>query len=526
MPWCKHCMTDSPTERDPDEGYICCTNCGRVIEHDVYTDAVQFEKTSGGQSRLAGTLIRIQKEYSQSHERTLKNDSSGEELHKGPENITCRSCLPLHSLPDLVRSLPKWVNHMKPWYLRGIFTPIPLCFFLPSTAEWGLLFAANSLLGERNSAVSNSALRIIASMKRDWMQTGRKPSGLCGAALYVATLAHGLKYSKSEIVNVVHICEATLTKRLIEFENTESGGLTIEELEGLQMEQPILGPKKSGITEVLCEHKDRAPFAHGLCRSCYDEFIDISGGLDGGSEPPAFQRAERQRLIESSKEGKSEEGVQISSSKGSLDVVGNGTSETKQDGNVGISTGHQKVDEDNDVGVDEPESLSDIDDAEVKGYLYDEEEKPYIKVIWEGLNREYLEEQAAKEAAGIVSGDGVKARKERKRKQSDEDKNNPAKTPAEAAQRVLSKKGGFSAKINMDALEKLFSNEELKNQNLESDNGNGKAESDKAANSEVIDDHHQENGDDYGEGEEFGDYYGYENGETGYDYADDDHGAM
>ncbi|KAK1287147.1 hypothetical protein QJS10_CPB19g00299 [Acorus calamus] len=333
------------------------------------------------------------------------------------------------------------------------------------------------LLGERNSAVSNSALRIIASMKRDWMQTGRKPSGLCGAALYVATLAHGLKYSKSEIVNVVHICEATLTKRLIEFENTESGGLT---------------------------------------------FIDISGGLDGGSEPPAFQRAERQRLIESSKEGKSEVGVQISSSKGSLDVVGNGSSETKQDGNVEISTGHQKVDEDNDVGVDEPESLSDIDDAEVKGYLYDEEEKPYIKVIWEGLNREYLEEQAAKEAAGIVSGDGVKARKERKRKQSDEDKNNPAKTPAEAAQRVLSKKGGFSAKINMDALEKLFSNEELKNQNLESDNGNGKAESDKAANSEVIDDNHQENGDEYGEGEEFGDYYGYENGETGYDYADDD----
>lgn len=28
-------------------------------------------------------------------------------------------------------------------------------------------------------------------------------------------------------VKVVHICEATLTKRLIEFENTESGSLTV-----------------------------------------------------------------------------------------------------------------------------------------------------------------------------------------------------------------------------------------------------------------------------------------------------------
>lgn len=27
------------------------------------------------------------------------------------------------------------------------------------------------------------------------------------------------------------------------------------------------------------------------------QFIRISGGLDGGSEPPAFQRAERERLM-------------------------------------------------------------------------------------------------------------------------------------------------------------------------------------------------------------------------------------
>ncbi|RVW89881.1 hypothetical protein CK203_034398 [Vitis vinifera] len=30
-----------------------------------------------------------------------------------------------------------------------------------------------------------------------------------------------------EEVKIVHICEATLTKRLIEFENTESGSLTV-----------------------------------------------------------------------------------------------------------------------------------------------------------------------------------------------------------------------------------------------------------------------------------------------------------
>jgi transcription factor IIIB subunit 2 len=64
-------------------------------------------------------------------------------------------------------------------------------------------------------------------MKRDWMQTGRKPSGLCGAALYIAALSHGYNYTKADIVSVVHVCEATLTKRLIEFENTDAGSLTV-----------------------------------------------------------------------------------------------------------------------------------------------------------------------------------------------------------------------------------------------------------------------------------------------------------
>lgn len=36
------------------------------------------------------------------------------------------------------------------------------------------------------------------------LQTGRKPSGLCGAALYVSALTHGLKFSKSDIVSKGH----------------------------------------------------------------------------------------------------------------------------------------------------------------------------------------------------------------------------------------------------------------------------------------------------------------------------------
>ena len=89
-----------------------------------------------------------------------------------------------------------------------------------------------------------------------------------------------------------------------------------------------LSPQKSG--ELLCQHKDDKevppPFAHGLCKSCFEDvshyrysslvnsvvlflpscvlislqFMEISGGLNGGSDPPAFQLAERVRAANAS----------------------------------------------------------------------------------------------------------------------------------------------------------------------------------------------------------------------------------
>jgi hypothetical protein len=44
--------------------------------------------------------------------------------------------------------------------------------------------------------VANTTLRLIGSMKRDWMQTGRRPSGVCGAALFIATHIHNVERSK------------------------------------------------------------------------------------------------------------------------------------------------------------------------------------------------------------------------------------------------------------------------------------------------------------------------------------------
>lgn len=53
--------------------------------------------------------------------------------------------------------------------------PLPdPCLYIPR-------FAHMLEFGEKNHEVSMTALRLLQRMKRDWMHTGRRPSGLCGA---------------------------------------------------------------------------------------------------------------------------------------------------------------------------------------------------------------------------------------------------------------------------------------------------------------------------------------------------------
>ncbi|MBA0632863.1 hypothetical protein Godav_001531 [Gossypium davidsonii] len=194
--------------------------------------------------------------------------------------------------------------------------------------------------------------------------------------------------------------------------------------------------------------------------------MKVSGGLDGGSDPPAFQRAEKERLAKLSIEENAKSKSSCTSASGSEKPENCGALED--------ATNKEAIDEgDNDKlpGVDgsddESDNFSDIDDFEVDGYLHNEEEKLFKKIIWEEINREYLEEQAAKEAAAAAAKEAcmanydkcpedlqaaqelaaaaaevvAKSKKERLQKRAAEAKNaGPAKTAAEATRQMLVKK--------------------------------------------------------------------------------------
>lgn len=81
------------------------------------------------------------------------------------------------------------------------------------------------------------ALRLVQRMKRDWMAIGRRPTGVCGAALLLAAKFYGFNRNVTDIVRVVNIGEAVVRKRLMEFELTASSSLTLEEFPTVDIEQ-------------------------------------------------------------------------------------------------------------------------------------------------------------------------------------------------------------------------------------------------------------------------------------------------
>ena len=100
-----------------------------------------------------------------------------------------------------------------------------------------LRFARRLEFGTETMRVANDAVRIVQRMNRDWMTPGRRPAGVCGAALILAARMNNFRRSVEEVVFVVKVQEQTIFNRLDEFRATESGALTVEEFRSIDLER-------------------------------------------------------------------------------------------------------------------------------------------------------------------------------------------------------------------------------------------------------------------------------------------------
>ncbi|KAL8669389.1 MAG: hypothetical protein Q9168_006014, partial [Polycauliona sp. 1 TL-2023] len=98
-----------------------------------------------------------------------------------------------------------------------------------------LRFAGDMQFGRNKQRIANEAVRIVQRMSRDWLTEGRRPGGICGAALILAARMNNLRRAVKEVVYIVRVAEMTITKRLEEFKATESSGLTVEQFRTIDL---------------------------------------------------------------------------------------------------------------------------------------------------------------------------------------------------------------------------------------------------------------------------------------------------
>jgi transcription factor IIIB subunit 2 len=104
-------------------------------------------------------------------------------------------------------------------------------------------FAAHLSLDEKANQVAMTALRLVARMKRDWIVAGRRPAGICAAALLIASRAHGFERQHHDVTKVLKVCGLTVMNRVKEFESTPSAGLTLDEFHNNDIDAEVDPPR-------------------------------------------------------------------------------------------------------------------------------------------------------------------------------------------------------------------------------------------------------------------------------------------
>ncbi|XP_015455125.1 transcription factor IIIB 90 kDa subunit isoform X1 [Pteropus alecto] len=366
------------------------------------------------------------------------------------------------------------------------------CLYIPR-------FAHLLEFGDKNHEVSMTALRLLQRMKRDWMHTGRRPSGLCGAALLVAARMHDFRRTVKEVISVVKVCESTLRKRLTEFEDTPTSQLTVDEFMKIDLEEECdppsytAGQRKLRLKQLEQVLSKKLEEVEGEI-SGYQDAIEMElensrpkakGALASLARDGSVEDATASLLGEEDAEDEELEAAASHLNKDFYrELLGRGVpGSSEAAGGPGLGGGPPALEallgplptaaslgicepvrecissqsrDPKDASGDGELDLSGIDDLEIDRYILNEAEARVKAELWMRENAEYLREQREKEAR-IAKEKELGIYKEHKPKKSCK-RREPiqASTAGEAIEKMLEQKR-LSSKIDYSVLRGLDS---------------------------------------------------------------------
>ena len=155
-------------------------------------------------------------------------------------------------------------------------------------------FARDLEFGNDEHRIVREAIQILKRMKRDWITVGRRPAGVCGAALILAARMNNYRRTVREVVYTAKVADITINKRLDEFQFTESSKLTVDEFRhhGLALEKEHDPP---AFYEQFDPRKKRSKRKRGVKRPETDsEIVSVRSSVSPSQEPSASPRSSAQ----------------------------------------------------------------------------------------------------------------------------------------------------------------------------------------------------------------------------------------
>ncbi|XP_015593617.1 transcription factor IIIB 90 kDa subunit isoform X2 [Cephus cinctus] len=520
---CRSCGS-TDIETDSARGNAVCVQCGVVFEDQLIVSETTFEETPSGNMMVLGQFVASDStggatgfgaayhvNGKESREITIQNARKGithlcmqlqlnqhcidtavnfykmalsQQLTRGRKQahnhaacvyITCRTEGTAHMLIDISDVLQICVYELGRTYLR--FTQA-LCINIPSMDPclYIIRFANRLEFGEKTHEVSMTALRVVQRMKRDSIHSGRRPSGLCGAALLMAARLHEFNRSPSDIIKIVKVHESTLRKRLIEFGDTPSSALTLEEFMTVDLEEeqdpPAFKVARRKDRERLQKLENMGMEFNELQKEIEKQLNEQKSAKGNRrKESSIVEELDADRFITESNLsviqhcmiGDPDDPVEEAPSPTSLqssnslitglgpDIASMGLASALSDR---ASLTKEKTDTSFQINTEEID-ITDFDDDELDGYILTEKETQFKTSLWNKVNAQYLVEQKEKEEKRQKEKEEGKPEKKRRRTTTKKNKNQtPANSAGEAIEKMLQEKR-ISSKINYEVLKSL-----------------------------------------------------------------------
>ncbi|KAK7077123.1 transcription factor TFIIIB subunit brf1 [Halocaridina rubra] len=412
--------------------------------------------------------------------------------------ITCRTEQTAHMLIDVSDALQTDVYELGRTYLR---LSAALCINIPAMDPCLYIwrFAYKLSFNEKTYEVSETALRLVKRMKRDWMHTGRRPSGVCGAALVIAARLHNFNRTINDVIKVVKVHESTLRKRLTEFGETPSGGLSIDKFMSVDLDEESDPPaftaarkkERERVQKLLDQQKDLdselTELQHVIEKHLEERKKKLRGiwakydqEEEHVEESEEQENADTQKFITEMTLQTIDECLIINSEENNKKKV-----EPQGIGPSAASLGlKESIEECMEIRPNDPEpedqgilDLTGIDEGEIDSYILSDREIRFKTEIWMKINKEYLEEMKLKQERELKEEEERKKEGKPPKKKKNYTKKNKSNTPAntagEAIEKMLLEKK-LSNKINYDVLRSLKADDSEENADIPEEKPNVK----------------------------------------------------